>query len=58
LTLERHVGKIDVQWYNSSQEEWSPAKVAQLLSGGHLFDNMAPAPPAAGTVVNSGFSVN
>jgi len=56
LTLERHVGKIDVQWYNSSQEEWSPTKVAQLLSGGHLFDNVSPAP--ASTVVNSGFSVN
>jgi len=39
LTLERHVGKIDVQWYHSSQEEWSPTKVAQLLSGDHLFDN-------------------
>jgi hypothetical protein len=58
LTLERHVGKIDVQWYTSSQEEWSPTKVAQLLSGGHLFNNGPhfPTSPASLNVpVNGGY---
>jgi len=54
LTLERHVGKIDVQWYNSSHEEWSTAKVAQLLSAGHLFDNVAP--PGVPVVSSSSFA--